>query len=303
MKKKKKMLVVGDIILDRFVYGEVNRISPEAPVPILDYEYDHYSLGGAANVAKNLVRSGCYVYLVGRVGNDKKGRKLIQFIKDEEINADGVSATDSMETIIKTRYIANSQTLLRMDNEEVRPMHSNGIAKLKRSIWNVLSKVDGIILSDYAKGVVIPEIIDAVTLSTIKEYQKVFVDPKGKDAYKYTLVDFMTPNVAELELMEINTNLKHETIARRAEATRQRLGMKAVLVTKGRHGMTLVQEGCRPLNILAEKRNQLDVTGAGDVVIATFACAIIHGAMYDTAAKMANKAAGEAIERRGTSCV
>lgn len=299
--KKKRFLVIGDIMLDEFIYGYVDRISPEAPVPILDRSHVVTSLGGAANAAKNLKELGCKVYLCGIVGKDKKGRKLLNILKKEGIGCEGIVQTYNQDTITKTRFVTRDHHMLRVDREYGSPIHPTTYATLRSHIWRLIKKVDGIVISDYDKGVVSKYIMDSVVSSTNKK-QKVFVDPKGLDFDKYKGVNAITPNTGELKLAYPMTGRKWNVDVA-AKQLIENLDVEAILVTQGERGMLLYEQGTDPVRIEGEKKKVRDVTGSGDIVIAVFAAMMMEVCGYYTAATIANEEAGKAVGRQGTSCV
>lgn len=301
MSKRKKFLVVGDIMLDEFIYGSVKRISPEAPVPILKYSHTNVYLGGAANVALSLKVLGCNVHLCGVVGKDPKGRQLLKLIRQAGIDGSGIVQSYNYETIIKTRFVTKDHHMLRVDNEPILALHPLASGKLISNLRDVRKKVDGIIISDYDKGVVTEDTVDSITLHTTPR-QKVFVDPKGNCFDKYDGVTAITPNLEELRMAYPMSGKRWDKhIA--AEQIRKQLDLEALLLTQGVDGMILCERGMEPFKIEAEKRKVRDVSGSGDIVVATFAAMVMRGVDYKTAANIANEEAGKAVGRQGTSCV
>ncbi|MFN4308700.1 D-glycero-beta-D-manno-heptose-7-phosphate kinase [Sulfurihydrogenibium azorense] len=290
-----KIAVVGDVILDKYLWGEVERISPEAPVPIVDVKRETLSLGGASNVANNIVALDATAYMVGIVGNDENGRLIEKLIKEKGIHS--VLIKDSSRpTIEKTRVIAVSQQLLRIDREERKPLDGEIEEKLLESLKSIESKVDGFIVSDYGKGVVTEKI-----MSYIKSTNKpVFVDPKPSNFHLYKEITIMTPN--KKEAYESIKADKSESIEEVGKRIMESLRINQLLITLGSEGMALFEKG-RVLKIPAKARKVFDVTGAGDTVISVLALSKLAGGSWEESATISNYAAGYVVGEIGTATV
>ncbi len=300
--KKARVLCIGDVMLDHFKYGSIDRISPEAPIPVLNVERQDTMLGGAGNVVRNLVALGAGARFVTIVGKDGDGRDIARQIKGHGIKETPI-IDDGRRTSTKTRYIAGVQQVLRADRETAHPLDAKTEAKLLQAAKAGMRGCKAVILSDYGKGVLSGGI--AAKIINIARHAKkaIIVDPKGTDFGRYRGADVITPNQSELAAA---TGLKTETDADVIKAARRlirdhRLG--AVLVTRSAKGMTVVPTEARPLHLAAETQEVFDVSGAGDTVAATIAAALGAGADLTDAAALANVAAGIVVGKVGTAAV
>ncbi len=292
-----RLLVVGDIMLDRYWTGATSRISPEAPVPVVKVGNTEDRLGGAANVALNIATLGCQVSLCGIIGNDEAGRRLGELLAASEIN--NLSITDSSNpTITKLRVMSRHQQLLRMDFEE--PLQNTANEELLQRIDAQLEKVDAVVISDYAKGTVANP--QAIVSLCKKHAIPVFVDPKGHDFARYRGASLITPNRSELEAV-VGTCASLDEVFTKAETLRQNLSLDNLLVTLSEKGMALIRAGQTPFHMATTAKDVFDVTGAGDTVIATLAAAVAAGSDIPNAMRLANLAAGVAVGKLGTSTV
>jgi rfaE bifunctional protein kinase chain/domain len=292
-----KVLVVGDVMLDRYWFGDVDRISPEAPVPVLKVERVEERPGGAANVARNIVSLGAQATLLSVVGNDEAGACLERLLKEHyHLNA-LLHSDDSFSTIIKLRAIARHQQLLRLDFE-TPPSHEVLQAALE-DFRAQLPKSDVVILSDYGKGG-LAHIAEMIRLAR-QAAKPVLIDPKGDDYARYRGATMLTPNRSEFR--EVAGNWKtEEDLADRAEKLRAELQLDALLVTRSEEGMSLYRHG-QVLHEPAQTREVFDVSGAGDTVIATMAVMLASGAEIGDAMRIANRAAGIVVGKLGTAVV
>ena len=293
---KARVLVVGDVMLDRYWYGDVSRISPEAPVPVVlvNEEREDLRLGGAANVAHNCAALRASTRLLSVVGNDDAGRTLQRLLKKEGVEAD-LQLDRTIRTTEKLRIIGRQQQLLRMDFE--RPPSREVLASKLTQYRASLPECDVVILSDYGKGGM-THIGQMIQLAR-RAKKRVLVDPKGDDYTRYKGASVITPNRAELREV-VGTWRDDADMAKRAEALRRKLGLEALLVTRGEEGMTLFRAG-RKLHIKTEAREVFDVTGAGDTVIAVLAVMLAAGASLELSVKIANRAAGVVVGKLGTA--
>ncbi|MBY0430393.1 MAG: D-glycero-beta-D-manno-heptose-7-phosphate kinase, partial [Rhodospirillales bacterium] len=294
------ILCVGDVMLDRFIYGEVDRISPEAPIPVVRISRETAMLGGAGNVVRNLVALGAEAYFVSVVGDDSAGREITRLI-GEQAGVDPCMVVEhNRQTTIKTRYFAASQQLLRADRETTAPMAETSAAQLLRFVEALLDRVAVVVLSDYGKGVLAPDITRRLIAAARTKGKPVIVDPKATDYAIYSGATLLTPNrkeLAEATKMPVDSD---ERIAVAARRLMDGHGIQSVLVTRSQDGMTLVDYNGQH-HLPAEAREVFDVSGAGDTVVATLAAAIAAGIPVVEAAKLANSAAGIVVGKVGTA--
>ncbi|UCV02363.1 D-glycero-beta-D-manno-heptose-7-phosphate kinase [Dechloromonas denitrificans] len=291
-----RLLVVGDVMLDRYWFGEVSRISPEAPVPVVKVERIEERLGGAANVARNAAAVGAKTALLSVVGDDEAGRSLSRLLVDGEIDA-GLHVDRAIDTTVKLRVIGRQQQLLRIDFETA-PSHEILQAKLAEFEKRVV-EADVVILSDYGKGG-LTHIAEMIRLARAAG-KPVLVDPKGDDYAKYAGATVITPNRSELREVVGRWSSEADLFAK-AQKLRAELGLEALLVTRSEEGMTLFSEG-ETHHQAALAREVFDVSGAGDTVIATLAVMLAAGANWDEAIRAANIAAGIVVGKLGTAVV
>ncbi len=291
-----RLLVVGDVMLDRYWFGEVNRISPEAPVPVVKVERLEERLGGAANVARNAVALGARTALLSVVGDDEAGRSLSRLLEEGEIDA-GMHVDRDIDTTVKLRVIGRQQQLLRIDFE-TSPSHEILQAKLADFEQRV-AQADVVILSDYGKGG-LTHIADMIQIARSHD-KPVLVDPKGDEWGKYAGATVITPNRSELREVVGRWSSEDDLIAK-AQKLRSELGLEALLVTRSEEGMTLfADDGIH--HQPAQAREVFDVSGAGDTVIATLAVMLAAGADWAEAIRIANVAAGIVVGKLGTAVV
>lgn len=301
--KRPKVLVVGDLILDEYIWGSVNRISPEAPVPILESRSENLALGGAANVANNLVALGCDVFLAGALGQDEKGDRLLELIQNRSISSEGIFRFVHRPTTSKMRVIAHNQQILRIDKEDDRPITEETENKFIKFINDTIPKMDGVICSDYNKGLLTEKILTAIMRSANDSGKAVIIDPKGSDFAKYKGATVITPNEKEMALAApIKINSK-EDLERSAEYLFALTRTEAILVTRGKDGMILYNKKEKPHEITAEAKEVFDVTGAGDTVISVFGMSVFSGFTFEEAAWLANSAASFVVGKLGTAVV
>jgi D-beta-D-heptose 7-phosphate kinase/D-beta-D-heptose 1-phosphate adenosyltransferase len=302
--KSARVLVVGDFILDQFIWGRVNRISPEAPVPVVQVDRESFMPGGALNVAHNILTLGGQVYPSGVVGRDLFGRMLVKVMKNHHVDTGGVVYDAGRPTTQKTRIIAHSQQVVRFDREKAGEVSPKDYARLLKFLRSKIRAVDGIILEDYGKGVVTPALIrEAVKLA--RAHRKfILVDPKEKNFPYYKGVTAITPNRKEaygglghageadgLPLEKVG----HQLI--------QKLHCRMVLITLGEEGMALFEKGKKEVRIPTAAREVFDVSGAGDTVIAVFALCLAVGANAREAAYISNLGAGIVVGKLGTATI
>jgi rfaE bifunctional protein kinase chain/domain len=290
------VLVVGDVMLDRYWFGEVSRISPEAPVPVVLVGSEEQRLGGAANVAWNCKMLGANTRLLSVVGRDEAGEQLERLLRKAGVAA-SLHRDRHVDTTQKLRVIGRRQQLLRIDFE--KPPSTEVLAAKLEEFRRALDECDVVILSDYGKGGL--EHIEAMIRAARKARKRVLVDPKGDDWARYKGASVITPNLAELRLVVGTWKGEHDLKARAAGLLR-RLGLEALLLTRGEDGMTLFRPR-KSVSVKAEKREVLDVTGAGDTVIAALGVMLAAGAGLEAAMRLANRAAGIVVGKLGTAAV
>jgi len=293
---KVRLLVVGDVMLDRYWFGEVSRISPEAPVPVVKVERIEERLGGAANVARNAAAVGARTSLLSVVGDDDAGRTLARLLADGGIDA-GLHVDPAIDTTVKLRVIGRQQQLLRIDFETL-PSHETLTAKLAQFQRRV-ADCDVVILSDYGKGG-LTHIAEMIRLARAAG-KPVLVDPKGDEWGKYAGATAITPNRSELREVVGRWSSEDELVAK-SQKLRAELGLEALLVTRSEEGMTLFADG-EIHHQPAQAREVFDVSGAGDTVIATLAVMIAAGVGWAEAIRAANVAAGIVVGKLGTAVV
>lgn len=299
-----KILVVGDIILDRYFWGTVERISPEAPVPVFDLKEITYSLGGSANVAANLRGLLVETFLMGVVGSDEKGEILIKLAKDKKIDTKGILKDPERPTTIKTRIIAQAQHLLRIDREERRPLSSNLRKTFQEIYESLLPEVKGVILSDYAKGMFLHDGFCSWLIQEARRQNRfVMVDPKSSDWKKYEGATTITPNLKEFKEVLRRENLKEEDFDKASEYLIEKYQLDFLVVTLGKEGIYLYKPGDGGLRFPSQAREVYDVSGAGDTVIASLSAFYCCGLPLEEAVSLANICAGIVVGKVGTQPV
>ena len=293
--------VVGDIILDRYLYGQVSRISPEAPVPIVRICDSKNVLGGASNVAANLAGIKSNVFISGIIGNDDNAKKLLNLLNDFEIDKRAVILSDLRKTITKIRIIGAQQQMLRMDFEDIDNLNSNDIVNLYNRFNDLVNiGLDGIIISDYAKGVCSEEFCNWIIKIAHDNGICVLIDPKGSNWNKYRGCDFITPNLKELcDVSGYACNNVDNEIVTIAKNVKDKYDIKNIVITRSEKGITLVSD-TEVLHSSALAREVFDVSGAGDTVAAVFLYSVLNGFTYKEAMDLANFAAGIVVRKVGT---
>jgi rfaE bifunctional protein kinase chain/domain len=303
----KRIVVIGDIIADQFIYGEISRVSREAPVFILRHEHTETTPGGAGNCAANLAALGANVSLISVLGTDEPGQILIETLRQAGVDCDGVLLTDKRRTTTKVRVLAGQlhstrQQVIRIDYDNEPGFSAELQEQLRASISEAVPRADAVIISDYNYGVADPQIA-AVVRQRVGPRVPVLVDSRFRLS-EFSDFTSATPNEDEVEQLLGVKQIDQAALELAAEQLRQQLGYKALLVTRGGHGMTLVEAGSAPVHIKAVGSSQpVDVTGAGDTVIATYALALASGSSFADAAHLANFAGGLVVMKRGTATV
>ncbi|HTL48241.1 MAG TPA: D-glycero-beta-D-manno-heptose-7-phosphate kinase [Verrucomicrobiae bacterium] len=301
---KSRVLVVGDFILDQFVWGSVNRISPEAPVPVVNVIRESYMPGGALNVANNVRTLGGTVYPCGVVGRDLEGRMLLKTMRREGIETGGVVYDSSRRTSLKTRVIAHSQQVVRFDREKADDISEKDLTQILAFIKKKIPATDVVIIEDYGKGVIQPKLLKQVVAFARKHKKPVLVDPKEKNFPYYKGVTCITPNRKEAYGALENGRAHHDLpLKEAARRLRAKLNSEAVLITLGEDGMALYERNGSFAHIPTTAQEVFDVSGAGDTVISVFALAMAAGAPMKEAAIISNIAAGLVVAKLGTATV
>jgi D-beta-D-heptose 7-phosphate kinase/D-beta-D-heptose 1-phosphate adenosyltransferase len=297
-----RLLCVGDVMLDRFIYGAVDRISPEAPIPVMSVAREAKMLGGAGNVVRNATALGATAALVAAIGDDEAGRDIARLAAAEAVSAH-FTAIAGRQTTVKERYIAANQQLLRADREDTSPVTGVWADRICAAAEAEVAKADVVVLSDYAKGVLTPETITRIAAAAKRHGKPLVADPKSADFGRYAGVDVLTPNAKELAAAASLPVDADAAVEAAANAVLAKAKLAALLVTRSARGMTLVRPGTPPLHLRAEAREVFDVSGAGDTVIAVLALSLGAGASLADAALLANLAAGIVVEKAGTAVV
>ena len=285
--RKASVLVVGDVMLDRYIFGTVDRVSPEAPVPVVAVRREETRLGGAGNVAANLAALGCKVKIVSVTGRGDGALMLPLLFSRSGVGHDGLLVDVRRETTVKTRVLAGDQQVVRVDLDEKEPISDGMEGLLLDYIKKVLPQVDVVLVSDYAKGVLTDRVLSEVIRLSQEIHVPVVVDPKGRDFSRYEGATLITPNAKEFKL----AGEKYLSV-----------GISAALVTQGQHGMTLLADNAET-HFLAEAREVFDVSGAGDTVLACVGVGLAAGLSLHQAAELANAAAGIVVGKVGTATI
>ncbi len=290
------VLVVGDVMLDRFWSGHTGRVSPEAPVPVVKINQDDCRAGGAGNVAVNIAALGANVTLSGICGDDEPARQLRQAVELSGVK--WAVCPSASETILKLRVLSRNQQLLRMDFEQDLKAYADDL--FTALVGTQLEAVDTVVFSDYAKGT-LQHVASMIALAR-ERGKRVLVDPKGSDLERYRGATLLTPNLSEFEAV-VGHCESEEQLLQRGEALRESLSLEALLITRSEKGMTLIEADKPPMTLPARAREVYDVTGAGDTVISTLAAALSAGESLAAATALANAAAGLVVAKLGTAVV
>jgi len=300
--RDRKIVVLGDVMLDEFIWGDVTRISPEAPVPVVDIRRESVHLGGAANVLANLVGLGAKACVVGVIGNDSAGQRLRASLKEASpLQPDDYLVVDKdRPSTTKTRIIAHSQLVVRADREQRRPVNGQLEARIVDTLRHAVHDADAFVVSDYDKGVVTPHILDEILPAAYPRIP-VLIDPKIRNFSHYRPASLITPNHHEALRMANLEADSDDGLHQAARLIREKLNCDAVLITRGDRGIMLLEGDNNPVFVETAAREVYDVTGAGDTVIATLAAALSAGATMLEAANLANHAAGIVVGKVGTA--
>lgn len=290
--ENKKVLVVGDLMVDRYLWGQVSRLSPEAPVPIVEIEKTLSKLGGAANVGNNIASLGGIPLIVGLVGDDRAGQDLLEIVNESGFITEGIICDSSRPTTEKTRVIAHSQHVVRTDHEDKSSINAEIVGQVQSAIRRFMNQCDAVIMEDYNKGLITEDLIRFVIKEARKQNKILCVDPKFDHFFSYVGATVFKPNRRETELiLGVRLNSR-EHIAESAKSIQEKLSCKYTLITLGEDGMA-AYDGKDPVRFIpTNARRVADVSGAGDTTISTLTLALTTGVDFDESAALANYAAG-----------
>ncbi len=298
-----RVLVVGDIMADHFIWGKVSRISPEAPVPVVEVKKDNFTLGGCANVFNNIHAMGGRVHLAGVVGSDETGRRLLSEFRNLGVDTGGIVVEAGRPSTLKTRIVAHGQQVVRFDREDRKPIQAKSVRKILSYVESLREDLGALVVSDYSKGVVTRSLLEGIR--NVLAGRPIFtcIDPKQRDFSIYQGFDIVTPNHLEAgyaAATEIQNGQDHIRVGMKLL---QQFDFKALLMTRGEEGMSLFEKKGRVKHTAfpAEAREVFDVTGAGDTVIGVLALSMAAGASFREAAYLANHAAGIVVSKAGTA--
>ncbi|WP_291347821.1 D-glycero-beta-D-manno-heptose-7-phosphate kinase [Desulfobacula sp.] len=299
--KKVKALVIGDMMIDEYLWGSVDRISPEAPVPVVSVQKESHALGGAGNVIHNLVAMGAQVVAIGTAGTGKAGQMIFEKLEDLGIETDGIISEPQRPTTRKTRVIASNQQVLRIDKEIKKNINGKTLEKLVKIIESKIKDADLIILSDYDKGLITRGLVQQIVKLAGKHNVLTIADPKSLNFSKYEQLSILTPNRKEASLaanMDINSE---QDLFAAGRKIMDQVKLDRLLITCGKDGMALFEKGKEPYTIESRARQVFDVSGAGDTVISLLGLGLAVGATFNQSASIANAAAGIVVAKVGTA--
>ena len=302
---RSRVLVVGDIMADHFIWGKVSRISPEAPVPVVEVRKDSFMLGGCANVLNNIFAMGGRVHLAGVIGTDETGKRLLAEFRSRGVDTGGIVVEAGRPTTHKTRIVAHGQQVVRFDREDRKPVQAKSVRKILSYIESLRDDLGALVISDYNKGVVTRPLLEGIRKVIAGRPIFTCVDPKQRDFSLYQGFDIVTPNHYEADRAAGEEMQNGQDHIRVGMKLLQQYDFKALLMTRGEEGMSLFERDGRMRHTAfpAEAREVFDVTGAGDTVIGVLALSMAAGASFREAAYLANHAAGIAVGKAGTATV
>jgi D-beta-D-heptose 7-phosphate kinase/D-beta-D-heptose 1-phosphate adenosyltransferase len=294
--RERHLLVVGDVMIDEWIWGSVTRISPEAPVPVVQVTDHSFTLGGAGNVANNLRALDAQVTFAAAIGSDSFAHYVADILASERIAADGLIRVDDRPTTRKTRVVAHNQQVVRADWESTAPLSERDRSQLVQIVRTFAAQADAVVLSDYAKGLFSRDVVEAALACPI-----VLADPKPQNLELFRGVTCVAPNVHEASQASGIAIRDDQTLERAGAALLEALNCRYVIITRGEHGMSLFGHAGERLHIPSVARTVFDVSGAGDTVIAVLSLALAAGAPIELAMQLANYAAGAVVEKLGTA--
>ncbi|HPG40957.1 MAG TPA: D-glycero-beta-D-manno-heptose-7-phosphate kinase [bacterium] len=300
--QQQRILVIGDLMLDQFIWGKVNRISPEAPVPVVHVTHESAYPGGAANVARNIADFGGQATICGMVGSDVHGQELLALLGQSRINTGGVIVRNEYTTIVKTRIIARQQQVVRVDRESVEPLIPAMYAALPEKLEQIIHNVDAVIIEDYGKGFITQPLVDKVTAICRTHNKIITVDPNPGNPLQWQGVTLVKPNRAEAyQSAGLPYNEDKQSLLQVGETLLNKWQSAGILITLGEDGLMLFQPPEQPFHTPTKAREVFDVSGAGDTVIAFYTAALAAGLTGAEAAQVANHAAGIVVGKLGTA--
>ncbi|MEA1967242.1 MAG: D-glycero-beta-D-manno-heptose-7-phosphate kinase [Thermodesulfobacteriota bacterium] len=299
--KKVKVLVLGDLMIDEYLWGDVDRISPEAPVPVVAIKKETTTLGGAGNVINNLIAMGASVSVVGTAGMGSAGRLMLDKFKELDVDTSGIVDEPDRPTTKKTRVIAANQQVLRIDRETRKKISSSTLEKLSSFLENKIPQMDLVLISDYDKGLVTKELIQKTVAIAEKNNTITIGDPKGFDFSKYKNLLILTPNQKEAGVAAGIEISSHEDLLKAGRRIIKTAGLKRLLITCGKNGMVGFDKNEETFTIQSQARQVFDVSGAGDTVISILGLSLASGATFKESAAAANAAAGIVVAKVGTA--
>jgi D-beta-D-heptose 7-phosphate kinase/D-beta-D-heptose 1-phosphate adenosyltransferase len=297
------ILVVGDLMIDEYLWGEVDRISPEAPVQVVSIKNEDFALGGAGNVVNNVAALGAKVSAVGVIGTGRNGQLLLNKFSELGVDTKGIIQEPDRPTTQKTRIIASNQHVLRIDRESEKDISDRTFEEITSFIEDKIPAVDVILISDYGKGLITKKLLSKVIASAQKHKKMTIADPKGLDFSKYSGVSLLTPNKKEASLATGIEIVNESTLAQAGNKILHAFGPDNLLITCGKDGMVLFGPNKKPYKVKAKAKQVYDVSGAGDTVLAVFGLAIASGISFKNGASLANTAAGIVVGKVGTATV
>jgi len=300
---KKKIIVIGDLLLDQFIWGEVSRISPEAPVPVVWVKDEGFMPGGACNVASNIAKLGGKAFLVGIVGEDEKAEILKDKLDKQGISTEGIFSDHNRPTILKTRVIAHHQQVVRIDRENIEQISNKYLRKIQDYLEANIKNADGIIIEDYGKGLITPALLKTAVREAKKHKKMIAVDPKENHFSYYKGVTVITPNhheAAKAAGFPIDSN---EALLKAGNKLLNKLKASVILITLGENGMMVFEKGKKPKKIPTLAQEVFDVSGAGDTVVAVYSLCAASGASPMLSAHISNCAAGIVVGKVGVAVV
>jgi len=298
----RQICVIGDVMLDEYHWCTVNRISPEAPVPVCAVQSTTVVPGGAANVANNLVTLGATVKMFGVIGHDSSGSKLVSALKDLHIDVNGIVQSSTKPTILKSRIVANHQHIVRVDREDPTPIGPPTQKKILKQLESALPTTHAIIISDYLKGTLPDRLIQSIIQLAHHYDIPVIIDPKGSSYKKYKGATVLTPNFGEFVAAVGKTPKSEDEILKEGQKLKEKLKLKTLLVTRSEKGMSLIHKN-KKWDIPTKAKEVCDITGAGDTVISMLALGLASQLSWELSASLANYAAGVVVGKLGTSTV
>jgi rfaE bifunctional protein kinase chain/domain len=298
-----KVLVAGDFMVDKYVWGSVDRISPEAPVPVLVVDHEEYRPGGAGNVAANIIKLGGIPIALGLCGTDQAAEHLLAVLDERGVRVDGIVETEGRPTTLKCRIVAHGQQLVRMDTEATHEPDPAELGALISRAKDLIAEAGAVVLQDYNKGTLGKELIASLIGMSNKRGIPITVDPKFHNFFAYERATLFKPNQGEVERALGIAIRDHEQLLQAGRKLHERIGVTLLLVTSGEHGMTLFSREDVPQHIPSRAREVFDVSGAGDTVISVMTLALAAGARPLEASYLANAAAGVCVSKVGTQPV